>query len=81
MTRGIHLKRLSTTDLRAIGLREDQVNHAQGSETPLGCERSNRLAEADPALSLLVCEVRERLEMTLQLLDQALELGSRDETA
>lgn len=71
MTRGIHLKQLTTTDLDALGLRD-----AQRAQSPDGTEAqiapAAALADADPALSRVVCEVREGLEGTLRLLDQAL---------
>jgi hypothetical protein len=71
MTRGIHLKRLTTTDLDALGLR-DALPGADRADTQADVEPAPALADADPALSRAVCEVREGLEGTLRLLDQAL---------
>jgi hypothetical protein len=65
MKRGIHLKQLSDTDLTALGLQEDQQNG----------EGAGVLAEVDPALSRVVLEVRQGLEGTLELLEQALGSG------
>jgi hypothetical protein len=62
MTRGIHLKQLSDTDLTALGLEERRLSEAAPT----------MLDETDPALSRLVGEVREGLEGTLELLEQAL---------
>jgi hypothetical protein len=62
MTRGIHLKELSTTDLSALGLERREAS----------VPTTSVLAETDPALSKLVGEVRHGLETTLALLDEAL---------
>jgi hypothetical protein len=71
MTRGIHLKRLTTTDLGALGLR-DAPHGAGGVDVQADVDPAPALADADPALSRVVCEVREGLEGALRLLDQAL---------
>ena len=73
MTRGIHLKRLNNADLRALGI-DDEPRTPEAAAAPPGL-----LAETDPALSRLVSEVRERLEGTLHLLDQALSGVSRED--
>jgi hypothetical protein len=62
MTRGIHLKELSNTDLSALGV--------EGQDLPEPLTKV--LTEPDPALSKLVGEVRQGLEGTLELLEQAL---------
>jgi len=73
MTRGIHLKHLTATDLGLLGLPEDLL--------PGGVPKAQREAgdwlasDADPVLSRLTQEVRLTLEETLDLLDQALALG------
>jgi hypothetical protein len=66
MTRGIHLKQLKNADLTALGLEEGRL-------PPETEARGGGLAETDPALSQLVCDVREGLERTLELLKCALE--------
>jgi len=71
MTRGIHLKHLTTTDLEALGLRgQHGVLDGRADAPPLTSE--TLLAEVDPVLCSLLGEVREGLEGTLRLLDQAL---------
>jgi hypothetical protein len=73
MTRGIHLKHLTATDLGLLGLQDDLL---QGGATDAVAEPVAALAdEADPVLASLTKEVRETLEEALFLLDQALELG------
>lgn len=70
MTRGIHLKRLTATDLSLLGLPEDLLEADAASADP------RQLAtEGDPALARITREVRATLEDTLALLDQALALG------
>ncbi|MEA3276748.1 MAG: hypothetical protein U9Q81_15930 [Pseudomonadota bacterium] len=69
MTRGIHLKRLRTSDLELLGLSDDLLPDGRAPEKP---EEQNLLAEADPVLSRVVDEVRQGLEGTLQLLEDAL---------
>ena len=73
MTRGIHLKRLKNADLTALGVEQD------GPERESSRPSAGILAETDPVLSRLVNEVREGLEVTLALLDEALtQEGDRD---
>ena len=73
MTRGIHLKRLKNADLTALGVEQDRLER----EPSRPC--TGVLAEKDPVLSRLVNEVREGLEATLTLLDEALpQDGDRD---
>jgi hypothetical protein len=69
MARGIHLKQLRTTDLEAIGVSDHEIQEASDGE--IG-RPVNLLAEADPVLARTVDEVREGLEATLQILDDAL---------
>ena len=69
MARGIHLKELRSTDLEAIGVPDDGLFPAQDGEK----RRSHSLLdEADPVLSRTLREMRESLEATLRLLDEAL---------
>jgi hypothetical protein len=70
MTRGIHLKQLTATNLSLLGLPEELLAaQAQPADPhPLA-------AEGDPALARITREVRATLEDTLALLDQALALG------
>jgi hypothetical protein len=75
MSRGIHLKQLTNTDLDILGLPNEARSH--GAQSLPG--RPSLLAEADPALLRLVGEVRAELESTLQLLEEA--LGARDAEA
>ena len=73
MTRGIHLKHLTATDLGLLGLPEDLL---PGGVPKARNEAEDWLAsDADPVLSRLTQEVRLTLEETLVLLDQALALG------
>ncbi len=72
MTRGIHLKHLTSTDLGLLGLPEDAL--PEGQATVEGAQ-SQPLAEVDPALAKLVGEVRVTLEGTLELLEHALATG------
>jgi hypothetical protein len=70
MTRGIHLKHLTATDLSLLGLPEDLLEAEAASADP------HQLAtEGDPILARIAQEVRATLEDTLVLLDQALALG------
>ena len=71
MTRGIHLKHLKTTDLTALGVDGERIPPTDGASPP-----ATRLEETDPVLSGVVSEVRQGLEGTLQLLDEA--LGRRE---
>jgi hypothetical protein len=66
MTRGIHLKRLTNSDLSLLGLPEGAAGDADPDPRP------PVLAEADPVLSGLISEVRTGLEGALQLLEEAL---------
>jgi hypothetical protein len=69
MARGIHLKELRSTDLEAIGVPDDGLLPAQDGEE----RRSHSLLEeADPVLSRSLREVREGLETTLRMLEEAL---------
>jgi len=72
MTRGIHLKRLSTVDLELLGLADESTEQNQ----PQGL-----LAEADPVLCGLIAEVRGELEGTLSLLTQALAAADAEQAA
>ncbi|CAD7857463.1 MAG: hypothetical protein [Olavius algarvensis Gamma 1 endosymbiont] len=65
MARGIHLKRLKSADLHAIGVLGEAPDDEDGR--PFGL-----LAEVDPVLSQTLAEVRQGLEATLALLDKAL---------
>ena len=71
--RGIHLKQLRTTDLELLGVPDARLPDAAEGQTG---GHLSPLAEADPALSLVVAEVRQVLEGTLQLLDEALSAGT-----
>lgn len=68
MARGIHLKHLKTTDLTALGVEGERI-----PPTDDPASLATRLEETDPVLSRVVSEVREGLEGTLQLLEEALE--------
>jgi hypothetical protein len=69
MTRGIHLKHLTSTDLGLLGLPESALPtdppKAKSPQVPT-------LAEADPALAKIVTEVRDELQLTLAVLQDAL---------
>jgi len=69
MARGIHLKQLKSADLQAIGVPNDRLGETADDENgrPFG-----RLAEVDPILAQTLEEVRQGLEATLSLLDEAL---------
>ena len=69
MARGIHLKQLRTADLEAIGVPDDGRPEAvEGDDgRPVSL-----LSEVDPVLSHAIEEVREGLEATLLLLEDAL---------
>jgi len=69
MTRGIHLKQLKSADLHAIGVPSDRLGEAADDEN---ARPFDRLAEADPVLAQTLAEVRQGLEATLALLDEAL---------
>jgi hypothetical protein len=73
MTRGIHLKRLTDTDLHALGLAEGE-DAPQAGASP----EAALLTEADPVLARLVDEVLEGLQGTLCLLEDALAPGRAD---
>jgi hypothetical protein len=65
MTRGIHLKHLTSTDLGLLGLRESALPADQArAKLP----QVPTLAETDPALARIVAEVREELQATLAVL-------------
>jgi hypothetical protein len=70
MTRGIHLKQLTATNLSLLGLPEELL----AAQAPPADPRP-LVAEGDPALARITREVRATLEDTLALLDQALALG------
>jgi hypothetical protein len=72
MTRGIHLKHLTSTDLGLLGLPEGTLPEDQAGSQPT---QAPRLAEVDPALARIVTEVREELQVTLGLLRDALAGG------
>ena len=75
MTRGIHLKHLTATDLGLLGLSEERLREP-GSAAETAAEGCRELAaEADPVLSRLTEEVRHTLEEALVLLEQALAVG------
>lgn len=65
MARGIHLKRLKSTDLHAIGV-------PGGIGDDENKESFGLLAEVDPVLSQALLEARQGLEAILGLLDEAL---------
>jgi len=70
MVRGIHLKQLKSTDLQAIGIPSDgRSGIADGENEP----PPNLLAEADPVLAQALEEVRQGLEATRSLLNEALQ--------
>jgi len=73
MTRGIHLKQLKSADLQAIGVPSDRLGETEDDENgqPFG-----RLTEVDPVLARTLEEVRQGLEATLSLLDEALAASS-----
>ena len=66
------LKRINTTDLELLGLREEVL---AGDFPAVDSAHASLLAEVDPTLSKVIDEVREELENTRRLLDEA--LGSR----
>jgi hypothetical protein len=69
MTRGIHLKHLTSTDLGLLGLPESALPTDQPTaKSP----HAPTLAEVDPALAKIVTEVREDLQVTLTVLRDAL---------
>jgi len=70
MTRGIHLKQLTATDLGLLGLPEDLLEAEAAS-----ADAHQLASEGDPTLARITQEVRATLEETLALLDQALALG------
>jgi hypothetical protein len=70
MTRGIHLKQLTATNLSLLGLPEALLEAQAPPADPRPLD-----AEGDPALARITQEVRATLEDTLALLDQALALG------
>jgi len=78
MARGIHLKQLKSADLQAIGVPNDRLGETadDGNGRPFG-----RLAEVDPALAQTLEEVRQDLETTLVLLDEALTASSPTPTS
>jgi hypothetical protein len=70
MTRGIHLKQITNTDLGLLGLPEALL------PTEVASAGSRPLAgEMDPALARIIQEVLATLEEAQALLDQALALG------
>jgi hypothetical protein len=69
MARGIHLKELRSTDLEAIGVPDEGLLPAKDGEV----RRSHSLLEeADPVLARTLREMREGLEATLRILEEAL---------
>jgi hypothetical protein len=75
MTRGIHLKHLTATDLGLLGLPEELLGEGgEDAAAPTGAVQE-LAGEADPVLSRLTQEVRRTLEEALALLDQALAAG------
>ena len=75
MARGIHLKTLRTTDLEAIGVPDDGLPETVDGD---GGRSVSLLSEADPVLAQTIDEVRECLEATLLLLDEALSSGTSE---
>jgi hypothetical protein len=69
MTRGIHLKHLTSSDLGLLGLPEAVLPESQ---PPGKAAHSMLLAEVDPALAKVVRELRLGLQGTLELLEEAL---------
>lgn len=76
MARGIHLKQLRTADLEAIGVPDDGLPETADGEAGRSV---SLLAEADPVLSQTIGDVRECLEATLLLLDEALSACSPEQ--
>jgi hypothetical protein len=75
MTRGIHLKHLTATDLGLLGLPEDVLTEGIPQSEGQAEPAPELASEVDPVLSRLTREVRATLEETLMLLDQALGQG------
>lgn len=75
MTRGIHLKHLTVTDLGLLGLSEDLLGEGMPTAEPTAEVVRGLAGEADPVMSRLTEEVRRTLEETLALLEQALAVG------
>jgi len=75
MTRGIHLKHLTATDLGLLGLSEELLREPGSPAGVAGGGGSELAEQADPVLSRLTEEVRRTLEEALILLDQALAVG------
>ena len=75
MTRGIHLKHLTATDLGLLGLSEEVLTEGIPHDGVQAEADPGLASEVDPVLSRLTREVRVTLEETLMLLDQALGLG------
>ncbi len=75
MARGIHLKQLRTADLEAIGVPEDGLPETADSDSG---RPVSLLSEADPVLAQTIDEVRECLEATLLLLEEALASGTSE---
>jgi hypothetical protein len=73
MARGIRLKELRSTHLKAIGVPDDGLTRATEDESK---EAPSLLAQADPVLSQALDEVRRGLEATLQHLSEALSASS-----
>ncbi len=70
MSRGIHLKQLTNTDLGLLGLPDDLLEAEPPSAGP-----RQLAAEGDPTLARIIQEVLVTLEDALVLLDQALAFG------
>lgn len=70
MSRGIHLKQLTNTDLGLLGLPDDLLEAEDPSAGPRQLS-----AERDPALATIIREVLVTLQDALVLLDQALAFG------
>lgn len=67
MTRGIHLKQITNTDLGLLGLPDDLM----GAEVAF-VDHRQLAEERDPSLARIIQEVIATLEETLDLLDRAL---------
>jgi hypothetical protein len=83
MTRGIHLKHLTATNLRLLGLSDELLGtgksqievkgeHSQDPDVDVSMQGA---WERDPVLRGIALDVRITLEETLILLDQALAVG------
>lgn len=75
MTRGIHLKHLTATDLGLLGLPEGLLAERVSPDGARIDPATELACETDPVLARLTQEVRLTLEEALVLLEQALAVG------